>query len=461
MASISSAGIGSGLNVESLVTGLMAVEQQPLTRLQTQQSSYQSKISALGTLKSALSSLQAAAKAMTPAIGQSATTALKSYAASFSDSTVASATISGSAVAGNYSLEVKSLIANQSQAFVNSYGAGDTVVATPGTLTFTTGSGASAKTTSLTLDSSQTSLSAVRDAINGANAGVSASIVTDSQGKQNLLMTATTAGTPGAVTIGGTAEFADPNNVGSTIAANAAFKVTQAATDATVMFQGVEITSTTGNTINNAIDGVTLNLTKTGTTTLTVTQDNSSLKSKLDSFISAYNSLNSSIKSLGAYNATTKTGSVLTGDASLRSIQTQVRSAITSIPAGLASNSIKNLSEMGVSFQADGSLSVDSTKFSAAVDKNFDAVATAISGYSSAVQTATTNLLSSRGVISSRTDGLNASINSISKQIDTLNTRLTAIEKRYRSQFTALDSTIASMNSTSSFLTQQLKSLSA
>ena len=86
-------------------------------------------------------------------------------------------------------------------------------------------------------------------------------------------------------------------------------------------------------------------------------------------------------------------------------------------------------------------------------------MATAISGYSSAVQTTTTNLLSSRGVISSRTDGLNASINSISKQIDTLNTRLAAIEKRYRSQFTALDSTIASMNSTSSFLTQQLKSL--
>ena len=328
--------------MESLVTGLMAVEQQPLTRLQTQQSSYQSKISALGTLKSALSSLQAAAKAMTPAIGQSATTALKAYAASFSDSTVANATISGSAVAGNYSLEVKSLISNQSQAFVTPYAAGANAVATPGTLTFTTSSG----TTSLTLDSSQTSLSAVRDAINGANAGVSASIVTDSQGKQNLLMTATTAGSTGAVTIGGTAEFADPSG-GAPISAASAFKVTQPATDATVMFQGVEITSTTGNTISNAIDGITLNLTKTGSTTLTVTQDNSSLKSKLDSFISAYNSLNSSIKSLGAYNATTKTGSVLTGDASLRSIQTQVRSAITSVPAGLASNSIKNLSEMG------------------------------------------------------------------------------------------------------------------
>ncbi|WP_374480008.1 flagellar filament capping protein FliD [Zoogloea sp.] len=466
MATISSAGIGSGLNVESLVTGLMSIERQPLSQLQKQQSSYQSKISAIGTLKSALSSLQTAAKALTPSAGQTATASFSAYKATFADSTIASATTSNSAVAGTYSIDVTSLATNQRLALNTTYAAGARALTfgadSSRTLTISLASGS---TSTINLDSSQNTLAAVRDAINNANAGASATIVTDTTGKQNLLLTATTGGTANKVTLGGTATFVDPanyvdeNNPGTPIAAGSAFTQTQAATDAVVKIQGVSI-ATSGNTIANALDGINLTVSKTGSTTLTVSRDTSDLKDKLNTFVTAYNNLNSSIKSLGAYDATTKTAAVLNGDTSLRTIQSQVRAALTGTPASLSSNAYKTLSSLGISFQSDGSLTVDSTKFDKAANTDFSAVATAIGAYGSALKTTTTDLLGTGGVISSRTDGLTASTKSISKQIDALNNRLTIIEQTYRAQFTALDTTMASMNTTSTYLTQQLALLS-
>jgi flagellar hook-associated protein 2 len=458
MATLSSAGIGSGLNVESIITGLMSVEKQPLTLLQTQQSSYQSKISALGTLKSALSTFQSAAKALTPSVGQSSSVSFSAYKATLADSTIATATATNTAVAGTYSIDVTSLATNQQLTLGTTYAAGaaalDFGTDSSRTLTITKGT----TTSTITLDSSQNTLSAVRDAINNANAGVSATIVTDTSGKQNLMFTATNGGTANAVTIGGTATFIDPANSSTPIAAASAF-TEKAAKDAVVSIQGVSI-ATSGNTITNAIDGITLNLTKTGSTTLTVARDNTDLKSKVDTFVSAYNSLNSAIKSLGAYNASSQTAAILNGDSTLRSVQSQVRTALTSVPSSLTDNAYKTLSSLGISFQSDGSLKFDSTKFDTAASSNFSATATALGAYGSALNTVTTNLLSTSGVIASRNTGLNASLKGIGNQIDALNRRLTIIESTYRSQFTALDTTMSSMNTTSTYLAQQLTLLS-
>lgn len=462
MATLSSAGIGSGLNVESIITGLMSVEKQPLTLLQTQQSSYQSKISALGTLKSALSTFQSAAKALTPTVGQSSSVSFSAYKATLADSTIATATATNTAVAGTYSIDVTSLATNQRLTLGTTYAAGaaalDFGTDASRTLTITKGSGSSATTSTITLDSSQNTLSAVRDAVNNANAGVSATIVTDTNGKQNLTFTATDGGTSNAVTLGGTATFIDPSNSSTPIAAASAF-TEKAATDAVVSIQGISI-ATTGNTIANAIDGITLNLTKTGSTTLTVARDNTDLKSKVNTFVSAYNSLNSAIKSLGAYDSSSQTAAILNGDSTLRSVQSQVRTALTSVPSSLADNAYKTLSSLGISFQSDGSLKFDSTKFDTAASSNFSATATALGAYGSALNTVTTNLLSTSGVIASRNTGLNASLKGIGNQIDALNRRLTIIESTYRSQFTALDTTMSSMNTTSTYLAQQLTLLS-
>ena len=454
MATVSSAGIGSGLNVESIVSSLMSVEKQPLTALTKRQTTYQSQISAIGTLKSAIATLQTASKALTPAIGQSAAAALSAYKANFADTTLGTATTTSSAVAGTYSIDVTTLASEQRLALGKTYGSSDAVIdfgsATTKTLTFTKGSTA----VNVTLDSSQNTLAGIRDAINKAAAGVGATIVTGTDGKQNLLLSASTGGTANAVTISGDASFIDPSAPGSPIAAASAFTQTQAATDAVVKIQGVSI-ATSGNTISNAIDGVTLNLTKTGTTTLTVARDNTDLRAKVDGFISAYNSLNSSIKSLGAYNASTKTGAALNGDSSLRSVQSQVRGALTGVPA-TTTGSIKVLSDIGIAFQSDGSLKLDSSKFDKAASADFAATAAVLANYGGTLATTTTSLLDSSGVVATRTNGINSSIKSVGQQIDAMNNRLTLIEKGYRAQFTALDTAMASMTTTSTYLTQQL-----
>jgi len=205
---------------------------------------------------------------------------------------------------------------------------------------------------------------------------------------------------------------------------------------------------------------VTLEINKTGTTNLTVARDNTDLKSKLETFVNAYNSLNSSIKSLGAYNSTTKTAAALNGDSTLRSVQSQVRTALTSVPADLASNPLKTLSDIGISFQPDGSLKLDSTKFEKAASTNFSATANVIGAFGNTLKTTTTDLLATNGVIASRSDGLSSSVKALDRQMEAMENRLTIIEKNYRARFTSLDTTMTSMSTTSSYLNQQLTLLS-
>ncbi|MCE1186574.1 MAG: flagellar filament capping protein FliD [Rhodocyclales bacterium] len=414
MATLSSAGIGSGLNVESLISGLMQIERQPLTSLQTQQSTAQSKISALGTIKSNLASLQNAAKALTPTTLQTATSALSNYTAALTDTTIGSASATSSAVPGTYSIEVTALANEQRYQLGKSYASTDAVIdfggASTKTLSFTKGS----TTVNVTLDTTQNTLGGIRDAINKAGTGLNATVVTGTDGKQNLLLSAATGGTANTVSIGGTAQFIDSSNPSSPIAASSAFNQTQAATDAVVKVQGVSI-STAGNTITGAVDGVTLNLTKTGTTTLTVSRDTSALQTKLQTLVNSYNTLNSS-----------------------------------------TSSSIKQLADIGVSFQTDGSLSLDTAKFSKAATTDFAATASVIAYYSKALKSDATAMLDTNGTLTNRTTGLNSTVKNLGKQIDAMNTRLTRIENNYRSQYTALDKAMSSMSTTSSYLTQQL-----
>lgn len=457
MATLSSAGIGSGLNVESLISGLMQIERQPLTSLQTQQSTAQSRISALGTIKSNLASLQTAAKALTPTTLQTATSALSNYTATLGDTTIGSATATSSAVPGTYSIEVTSLATEQRYQLGKTYGSTDAVIdfgsASTKTLSFTK----SGTTVNVTLDTTQNTLGGIRDAINKAGTGLNATVVTGTDGKKNLLLSAATGGTANTVTIGGDAQFIDSSNPSSPIAASSAFNQTQAATDAVVKVQGVSI-STAGNSISGAVDGITLNLTKTGTTTLTVARDTSALQTKLQTLVNSYNTLNSSIKSLSAYNASTKTAAVLNGDSTLRSIQGTLRNTLGGT-SDSTSSSIKQLADVGVSFQTDGSLSLDATKFSKAASTDFAATASVIAYYSKALKTDTTAMLDTNGTLTNRTSGLNTTVKNLSKQIDAMNTRLTRIENNYRSQYTALDTAMSSMSTTSAYLTQQLANL--
>ncbi len=462
-------GVGSGLDVKSLITQLMAVEQRPLTQLATQEAKYQAKLSSLGSIKGALSSLQSAAQALV-------TAGSASYSTSVSDSAVLTATASTSAIAGNYSVSVDGSKLAQGQKLVApgkasssatiGAGASTTVTLTLGTISKVAPVGgqyvradftpnASKTPVSLTIDSSNNTLAGIRDAINAANTGVSASIIND--GSDHPYRLALTSNATGAVssmkvTVSGDASISSLLTYDPT-ADSQNFNETQTAQNALFTVDGVSISSAT-NTVSDAIPGVTLKLAnKTGINPVTVSVERtgSSLSSALNAIVSAYNSANTTIA-----NATAK-GAVMQGENGVLALQRQVRAILAG--ARQTGGGYTTMSQLGIAFQTDGSLKLDSAKLSAALSANLVDVSSLASAIGSALKTAADNMLGTTGPLSSQTTGLNRSITAIGSRRTNLQVRLDATQARYQKQFSALDTLISSMNTTSTFLTQQLANL--
>ncbi len=459
---ISSPGLGSNLDVNSIITQLMSLEQRPLTALAKKEAVFQSKISALGSLKGALTTLQTAASALVPAIGTTALQKFSVFKTTIADTAIASATTTSSAVAGTYSLEVTQLAQQHriasSTAVTPFSGVGGTLP-TGGTLTISLDSAGGVspnKTTSVTIADGATP-EAIRDAINAASTGVSATVINGVDGKQ-LVLVGDTPGGDQLITLSGIAGLAyDGAGVGVDT-----FTELQPAQGSTFKLNGIAV-SANSNIVDTAIDGITLTLSKKSeagvSTALTVTRDTSSLAAGVNAFVKAYNDVNSTATSLGGYNATTKVAGALNGDSTLRSAQSAMRSLIGNGPSELAGATMQRLSDMGVSLQKDGSLVVDSAKLTTAINSNLSGVANLVAAYGSAFKKATDGLIGTSGTIVTRTEGINASITSLTKQAEAVSIRLTQIEARYRKQFTALDLAMAGMTTTSNFLAQQLANL--
>lgn len=454
MAGLSSPGIGSGLDINGLVTKLMAVEQQPLTALATKEASYQAKLSAFGSMKGALSALQTAAKALT---GASTFTGMS---AGVSDTAVLSASAESTAATGTYDIAVSKLAKAHTVHTNVDYG---TDTFDTGTLSIAIGSGTPAEiklTANLTL-------SGIRDAINNGNAGVTAAIVNDGTADR-LVLTSKTTGTAGAITITAPTTNSDgTRRLTDLIGGN--LTVDQVAQNAKLTINGIEI-SRSSNAISDAITGVTLSLTKADVTTpatakLTVSRNTSTVQNAVSAFVKAYNDAVAQIKSTTTYDSVNKKASVLTGDSTARSVQSQLMSLAGAAVTGV-SGGISRLSDIGITVQKDGTLTVNSTKLAAALSDTSKDVATLFTstttdnkGIAVRFNELMASIVGSTGIISSRTDGITTSIAGIGKQRDAINLRLTKVEKRYRAQFTALDSLMASMQQTSSYLTQQLTNL--
>jgi flagellar hook-associated protein 2 len=465
---ISSLGAGSGLDLNSLLTGLMQSEQIPLVALQRQEASYQSRISALGTLQGALSSLQTAAGSMVPATGTTAVVKYTSFTASIADTSIASAAASTGAVAGSYSLEISALAKSQrlvTPAYVG--GSAATVIATGnlliefGKLDGVVYTGDSLRSKTITIDSSNATLGGLRDAINAANIGASATIVNGTSGAQ-LVLSSNETGLSNVIRLSGLTAF-DYNPAANTgTMTQAALQGGQAATNAAFTLNGIAATSST-NTVTGVLDGVTLNLLKTTAaltpTTLKVSKDSiGSLTSSLNAFVKAYNDANKAMSELGAYNATTKAAGALQGSSTLRTAKNQMRSLVFNATAG-GTSPYQHLSNIGVSLGKDGSLSLDSAKLTAAVAADPTSVANLVSAVGSAYKTGIEGLVGSTGSITAATDGANRTIKDLTKRQQALSDRLTVIQANYTKQFTALDSLIAGMKQTSSYLSQQLANL--
>ncbi|HTY02752.1 MAG TPA: flagellar filament capping protein FliD, partial [Rhodocyclaceae bacterium] len=365
MATITSLGIGSGLDVEGLVTKLMAVEKLPLTALDTKESTDNSKISALGSLASSISALQTAASAFVPGIGQTAQTNLATYSATLADTTVGTATAgtSASSAVGDYTLTVDQTAHSDRVVF----DAGLTLTA--GTLNVSVGSGTASP---ITVTAGMT-LAQLRDAINGGGGGVTATLI----GGAQLVLTSNTSGAAGRLTVSGNAGFTKSDGTAGSFSwtpsptGGTGTGVSQPAgnmgQDAKIELNGVTLTSSS-NTFASAIDGVDIKLSPSAvantTTTLSVKADTTTKATDaVNAFVKAYNAFIAQVKQYGYYNATTKTAGTLQGDYTLRSAQSDLYKLISTTPTGVT-GTIKTLSDLGVSVQRDGTLSVDSTKLS-------------------------------------------------------------------------------------------------
>ncbi|GBL45625.1 flagellar hook-associated protein FliD [Sulfuriferula multivorans] len=388
---ISTPGIGSGLDVNGIVTKLMSIEQQPLTAINNEVASYQAQLSGYAQIKSALSQFQSAVQ------GLSSPTQFQAVTATLADATIATASASSGATPGTYALEVSSLAQAQKlvaagQASTSAtIGSGSVTTLSfdfgtiaGGTLSNGTYTGASftsngAGTKTVTIDASNNSLSGIRDAINSANIGVSATIVNDGSTAPNrLVLTDNTTGISNSmkISVSGDATLSsllsqDPaNNTGQALAE------TVTAQNANFKLDGVAVTKTT-NTVTDAIQDVTLNLTKTnvGTpTNITVAQDTASVTKAVNAFVTAYNSITQTLASATAYNPTTKQGALFNGDASVSLMQNQIRNVLSTPVAG-GGSAYTLLSQIGVTFQKDGTLAVDSTKLQSALTSNFSDIA--------------------------------------------------------------------------------------
>lgn len=479
MASIASLGVGSNLNLSGLLDQLANAERQPLVLLQRQQISYTAKLSAYGSLQNALSSFQAAAAKLSDA------TLFQGVKASSSALDVLTATAAATSAPGSYAVNVTQLAQAQSLAATGvaststaiGAGAATTVTLDFGTIsggtldaatgkytgaTFTADSTRAA--TSITIDASNNTLTGIRDAINGsATMGVTASIVNDGSATPNrLVLTSKRTGETSSMRIAVAGDAALSGLLANDPTATQNLQQTATAQNAKLSVNGIAVTAS-GNTVVDAVQGVTMTLAKTGLGSLTLSRDSASVESAVGAFVSAYNSLQSTASQLSKYDAAKKTGAALVGDGALRTIQTQIRAALNTPQAG----ALKVLSSIGVSFQKDGTIALDAAKLSSAFAASKDAVSELFAGtggntgYGKQLSALVDTFTRADGMLSTVTTGVKTSLKSLDAQYAATENRVQATVARYRAQFTQLDTLMSRMNSTTSYLTQQFDNMSS
>ncbi len=469
MTTISTLGIGSGLDLSTILDNLSTAEKASLTPISNQQTAYTAKLSAYGTLSSALTTFQSANTALNSADLFTATSAASS-------TTAFSATTSGSTIAGKYNISVTQLA--QAQTLTSGVQTSNTTALGSSdasrTLSIKLADGTSKD---ITLTSDQTSLTGMRDAINSANAGVSASIIKTGDGAYRLSLTASKTGEANAVssvTVTGDDTLQGIVGFDSTKTdADNPLDVSVAAQDAELTVNNVAITSST-NTISDALEGITLNLNDvtSGNQTLTITQDTSKASTAISNFVDAYNTLLDQFTSLTKYTAVDvgsdtqdSSNGALVGDSTLRGIQTQIKSLLTNTAS---SSTYKTLAQIGITTDpTTGELSLDSDKLKTELTKDPAGVKEMIvgdgktTGITTKLATNLTSWLSSTGSIQSAKDGVSKTLNNLTEQYNNMNTRINALIARYKTQFTQLDVTMSSLNSTSDYLTQQFDSMTS
>ncbi|MBW3225989.1 flagellar filament capping protein FliD [Marinobacter adhaerens] len=373
MASISSLGIGSGVLTSDLVDQLVQAERAPTeNRLAQKTEQTQALISAYGQLRSAITELRLPMRQL------SAPDNMKAFSANSSNEDIAVSVDSARANRGTYSVEVTSLASAQALASRDVFADRDSTSVGQGTLTLSVGN----NTTNITIDNSNDTLQGLANAINEADAGVSAGVIDTGNGFQ-LVLSADETGTDNAVSISvsGDSGGTDTDNQGlsrfafnSGMDADSGLNETIAASDAVMKINGVEVTRSTNN-FENVIDGLTFDIAATGTSIVKVQQDYGAVADRVAGFVDKFNSLQGTIDSLAGFNAEAGVGGLLTGDSTVRGIQNQLRQILTRVVPGLEGASVRSLADVGITTNFEtGGLEFDRAKFEEQLKNNPDDV---------------------------------------------------------------------------------------
>jgi flagellar hook-associated protein 2 len=452
MGTIVTSGVGSGLDISGLVTKLVEAEGAPKKlQLDKQEAKAQSKLSALGSLRSALSTFRDSLAAL------KTVDKFQARQTTLSSSEFLAATARTNAVAGTYSVEVQRL-ASAHKLQSGSHPATTTVIGT-GTLEIATGG----ESFAIVIGAENQTLAGVAAAINASAAGekVLATVVAG-VGEARLTVTARNPGAANALVItqsggnGGLASLTYPP-------AGTGLTELKQALDAQVRIDGVPVTSAS-NTVTGAIEGVDLTLKSVNelgeTSDVTVAQDRAASRKAVDDFVKGYNTLVDAIKQLTSYNSTTRQGGALLGDSAVRNIVEQLRRTIT---ANVGSGTFESLASIGVTTQLDGKLATKAADLDAAFESDFDAIGTLFAaeeeGLALKLDAVLAPYLAADGALDNRTSGLRSTIDSITDRREALASRLTALQERYTKQFNGLDGLLSQLQGTSSYLNQQLSQL--
>ncbi|MFN4351571.1 MAG: flagellar filament capping protein FliD [Hylemonella sp.] len=460
MATMSSPGIGSNLDVKSIVTQLVALEKKPLEKLQLAAATVQTKISVFGQIKSLVSSLSDAVSKL------SSVTGWNGVSASSSDTSAVTASAIGGTQPTSFSVEVQGLAKAQSSYTMPLLPVGGAVGA--GTLrleigqwagaVFTPGSGTPVD---LTIGATDT-VADIASKINGANAGVTATVLSDASGDRLLLSgknTGLAAGFQLSVTSDIDGNPADALGLSRLVNGSV---TNQAATNATATINGIGVSSAT-NVFANSVAGVTFTAVKetTAPVTLTIAKDTSTVKKNIEDFVKAYNEINGVLNEATKYDQATKTGGLLQGDSTTLALQSALRAAVQSMSTG--SSVFGRLSDIGVSALRGGNLEVDSTKlgkamanmdelkalFSSTTPGNAEGIAVRLKGL-------TKTLLASDGYFKTKDDNLKRSLDNNAKDQVRVNEKASRVEAALNRRYSALDVQLTSLNSLNTYLTQQI-----
>ncbi|MCD5361638.1 flagellar filament capping protein FliD [Chromobacterium aquaticum] len=432
------------IDVQTIVSQLMAIDSRPLLASQKKLDGYNTQLSDLGKIGSALSALQSSITSL------SSGSFLQAFKVSASDSSVAGVSTTSGGVSGTYVVNVSKLATSRQLVFdqVGSTKITDAqadIPSAPDELKFTV-NGKEQTVKLRDKPGDKVTLQSISDKINAEGMGVNASVVKNN-GNFKLVLASTSSGTDNAFAITGTGSTdtgKEGGNVMGGLSQSAdATSESKLAANAELTVNGVKVTSGS-NKVSGAIPGVDLDLYKeNANTTVTLNQDSAGISKNLQSFVDAYNQVLSSIKDA-------RTGS-MKGNASVLSIQQQLQNVLTkSIPGVDPVNSFAYLSQVGIAIQKDGTIKLDSTKFNDALKKDPTAVKNLFgnssnNGIAQLLNKEINSMLGPSGVVESSKTSINSRITTEKASQDSLTARLTARQKQYTQQYTALNSTLSKM----------------